>query len=93
MTPALERILRQGIADGEFSATDPEASARVIVALVQGSQEQASQLFVARQAGEIELDDVIRVFAAFTEALERILGLQPGRLSLTDPPTLRMWFG
>jgi hypothetical protein len=45
----------------------------------------------ARQAREIELEDVVRVFAAFAEALDRILGLEPGRLSLTDPPTLRMW--
>ena len=63
-----------------------------MVALIQGSQDAASQLFVARQAGRIELDDVMRVFAAFSEALERILGIEPGRLSLTDPPTLRTWF-
>lgn len=93
MTPALERILRQGIDAGEFTATDPEATARVIVALIHGSQETASRMFVARRAGRIELDDVLRAFAAFSEALERILGLQPGRLSLTDPPTIRMWFG
>jgi AcrR family transcriptional regulator len=93
MTPALERILRQGLAEGEFTATNPEATARVIVSLIQGSQEQASQLFVARQAGEVEYEDVVRMFAAFSEALDRILGLEPGRLSLTDPPTLRMWFG
>jgi len=47
---------------------------------------------VARQAREIDLEDVVRVFAAFAEALDRILGLEPGRLFLTDPPTLRMWF-
>lgn len=93
MTPILERILRQGIAEGAFTATDPEASARVIVALIQGSQEEAARLFVARQAGEIELAAVERSFAAFSEALDRILGLEPGRLSLTDPPTIRMWFG
>lgn len=93
MTPQLVRILRQGVDEGYFTATDPEATARVIVALIQGSQEQASHLFVARQAGEIEFAEVERVFAAFTEALVRILGLEPGRLSLTDPPTLRMWFG
>lgn len=93
MTPTLVRILRQGIDDGDFSATDPEATARVIVGLVQGVQDAATQLFVARQAKEIELEEVERVFAAFSEALDRILGLEPGRLSLTDPPTLRMWFG
>ena len=93
LTPVLERIVRQGVAEGAFTSTDPEATARVIVGLVQGSQEQAAQLFVARQAGEIEFEEVVRVYAGFSEALDRILGLRPGRLSLTDPPTLREWFG
>lgn len=93
MTPALVTILQQGLDDGDFTAADPDATARVIVALIQGTQDQASQLFVARQAREIEYAEVERVFAAFTDALERILGLRPGSLSLTDPPTMQMWFG
>jgi AcrR family transcriptional regulator len=92
LTPVLERVVRQGVAEGEFTASDPEATARVIVGLIQGSQEQAAQLFVARHAGEIEFEEVVRVYAGFSEALDRILGLRPGRLSLTDPPTLREWF-
>lgn len=93
LTPVLERIVRQGVAEGEFTSSDPEATARVIVGLIQGSQEQAAQLFVARQAGEIEFEEVVRTYAGFSEALDRILGIRPGRLSLTDPPTLREWFG
>jgi hypothetical protein len=93
MTPVLDRILQQGVADGDFTIADPEGTARVIVALIQGIQEEALHLFVARQAGEIETEEVLRVFAAFSAAVDRILGLAPGRLSLTDPPTIRMWFG
>ena len=93
MTPVLERILRQGAAEGDFDVADPDGTARVIVALILGIQEEAGHLFVARQAKEIELDEVLRVFAAFSAAVDRILGLEPGRLSLTDPPTIRMWFG
>lgn len=93
LSPVLVRILRQGIADGDFTATDPEGTAHVIVALVQGSQEQASRMFVARQRNEVTFEQVEALFAAFTEGLDRILGLRPGRLSLVDPPTLRTWFG
>ena len=93
MTPVLERILRQGALEGVFSVADPEGTARVIVALIVGIQEQAALLFVARQAEAIEVDEVLRVFAAFSDAVDRILGLPPGRLSLTDPPTVRLWFG
>jgi AcrR family transcriptional regulator len=93
LTPVLERILRQGADSGELRISEPEGTARVIVALILGSQEAAARLFVARQANAVSYEDVERHFAAFTEAFNRILGLEPGRLSLTDPPTMRLWFG
>jgi AcrR family transcriptional regulator len=92
MTPVLERILRQGIAEGEFTAKSAEGTADVIVAIIVGIQDEASRLFVLRQANKVSFEDVVRLFAAYTEALDRILGLEPGRLSLTDPPTLQLWF-
>jgi AcrR family transcriptional regulator len=93
LTPVLARILRQGLHEGQFTAVDPEATASVVVALILGAQEEAARLFVARQSDAVTFEDVERHFAAFSDALGRVLGLAPGRLSLTDPPTLRLWFG
>jgi AcrR family transcriptional regulator len=93
LTPVLERILRQGIDDGEFSSSNAAGTAHVIVALIVGIQDEAVRLFVARQRNEVEYEDVVRFFAAYSEAVDRLLGLEPGRLSLTDPPTLETWFG
>jgi len=92
LTPALERIVRQGVAEGEFAATDPEATSRVLVGLITSVQDQAARLFVARLRDEVALEEVERFFAAYEEAIGRILGAEPGRLSLTDPPTIRAWF-
>jgi AcrR family transcriptional regulator len=92
MSGVLTTIVREGVDRGEFTATDPEATANVVVALLLGGQDDAAQLFLARQADRIPYEAVERHFAAFSEALGRILGV-PGSLSLTDPPTLRMWFG
>lgn len=93
MTPVLEQVVRQGIAEGEFSASNAAGTADVIVALIVGIQDKAVRLFVARQLQEVSYDDVVRFFAAYSEAVDRILGLEPGQLSLTDPPTLQAWFG
>jgi AcrR family transcriptional regulator len=93
LTPALRRIIRQGIDDGEFDASDPDALAQVVVGIVISTQDLASRLFVARQRGEIAYEEVERLFTAFEASLGRVLGCQPGRLSLVDPPTLRLWFG
>lgn len=91
MSGVLATIVREGVDRGEFTATDPEATANVVVALLLGGQEDAAQLFLARQANTVPYEAVERHFAAFSEALGRILGV-PGSLSLTDPPTLRLWF-
>jgi hypothetical protein len=67
--------------------------ARVLMYLIQGYQELAGEHFLARQAGTISFEVVLRTYAAFTEAFERILGIPPGSVTLTDEPTLRYWFG
>jgi AcrR family transcriptional regulator len=92
MTHLLETILRQGVQDGDFSVTDPEASAHVIVGLVQAVQERAGELFVARQEGRVERDEVTRTFDAFREAFERIVGLPPNAVRFVDPQTIDLWF-
>jgi AcrR family transcriptional regulator len=92
LTPTLVRILQQGIDDGDFTATSAVGTADVIVALIVGIQDEAARLFVARQRREVEFEEVVAFFAAYSEAMDRILGLAPGRLSLTDPPTLQAWF-
>ena len=62
MRPLLIGLVRQGIADGDFTATDPDATALVLVAVIQGSQELALQQFVGCQSGKLTVDDVIRAF-------------------------------
>src|SRR5229473_1920547 len=54
---------------------------------------QATDLFIARQAGTVSFEMVQRAVAANTEAFERILGIPKGSVTLTDEPTLRLWFG
>ncbi|MBI3751143.1 MAG: TetR/AcrR family transcriptional regulator [Chloroflexi bacterium] len=93
MQPMLVRIIRHGIESGEFSVSDPEGTADVIVTLIIGGQEEATDLFVASQAGRATYDEVARHFEAYADALTRILGYRAGRLSLVDPPTLHLWFG
>jgi hypothetical protein len=55
--------------------------------------EEATHLFIARQANTIEFEVVQRMAAANTEAFERILGIPAGSLTLIDEPTLHLWFG
>ena len=91
--PILSALIRQGIDEGTITASSPDETARVLVFLMQGYQEVAGELFVARQAGSIRTEDVVRTYAAYTEAFERVLGVPQGSVTLVDEPTLRYWFG
>jgi AcrR family transcriptional regulator len=93
LEPILSTVIRQGIDEGIIQSDAPEEMARVIVYLMQGYGDLAAGYFTARQAGTLSLDDVLRTYAAFTQAFERILGIPPGSVTLTDEQTLRYWFG
>ena len=85
-------IVAQGIAEG-FTARSPRETARVVVSLILGANQTAVDLYVARQADAVTFDEVYRNFAAYTDALERILGTPTGSLRLADEETLRHWYG
>jgi len=93
MLPLLSTVVRQGVEEGMFDVPSPDETTRVLMSLMQGFQEIAMDLFIARQAGTIKFDEVRRSIASFTEAFERILGIPKRSVTLADEATLRFWFG
>ena len=93
LVPLLSRVVRQGVEEDAFHVTSADQTAMTLVALMQGAQEQATHLFIARQSNTIPYEVVERTFAGFTEAFERILGAPKGSLTLQDSATLHFWFG
>jgi len=92
MVPLLAAVVKQGMDERVFDVDSPDETARVLVSLMQGFGQQASDQFIARQAGTISFEEVQRSVTANTRAFERILGVPEGSLTLTDEPTLRFWF-
>lgn len=93
MMPILTLVIRQGVEEGLITASDPEETARVILFLMQGYQELASEHFLGRQAGTISYEQVLKSNRIATEAFERVLGIPPRSVTLADEATLRFWFG
>jgi len=67
--------------------------ARVLVFLLLGFQDLASEQFIARHAGLVSFEEVERSYRVIGLAFERLLGVPPGSVTLVDPATLRFWFG
>src|ERR1700736_5607008 len=53
MVPLLSAVVRQGLDEGTFLVDSPDETATVLVSLMEGFQQQASDLFIARQAGAV----------------------------------------
>lgn len=91
MTPLMAAIIRQGCQEGVFSATNPEQTAEAALYLMQGLNESLARLMLTPQR---QLDDwriLERAVAAYSEALERVLGAAPGSITLIDAQTLQAW--
>lgn len=93
LTPLLVDILRQGVEERVFSISSPEGTGPVLTSLLLGLQDAAIRLFIGRRDGSVSFETVTSTLAAYTEALERILGLAHLELPLADEAGLRFWFG
>ncbi len=92
LTPLLAAIVRQGRAEGTFSVSSAEGAAGVLVALVHGLNETATQLFLDRLDDLVPFEEVECRLRAYVEALERVLGLPAASLAIGDQAALRQWF-
>jgi AcrR family transcriptional regulator len=93
VAPMLARIIKQGTAEEVFDVESPEETAKLLMTLMTGFQDGATELFLARQAGTISYAEAERTLLSFTRAFERILGAQTGSIPIVDQRTLHEWFG
>ncbi len=93
VAPVLARIVEQGIHEEVFQVASPEHTATVLMVLLTGFQEVATELFIARQANKVTYDEVEVVLNGYIEPFERILGAPAGSVTLADPTVLREWYG
>ena len=65
----------------------------VLVSVILGLNEVATDLYFARQAGTVTFDEVVRTLEAYPAACERILGLPAGSFPVPDRSIISQWFG
>ena len=92
LAPLLAAILRQGDDEGVFAVGSPDDTAWVMVALLHGLNDLAVRTFVERDQSGASLAQVEAILAAYIEAMERILGVPSGTLTLVDDAALREWY-
>ena len=91
-TTMMARIVRQGTAEGVMNPTYPDQAAAILTAIFTGTADTVRQLVLDRQDGRVSFEEVSQLMHAYEEAIERVLGVPPGSLTLIDLASLRTWF-
>jgi AcrR family transcriptional regulator len=93
VTPQFAAIIRQGVAEGTFTLTQPEQMARVVLSLMLDTGDEAGELYAARHNGLISLDEVrqrISTYEALSSACSACpQDVAPGR-GIDHPGMVRM---
>src|SRR6266702_379954 len=92
VAPLFAEIIRQGNQEGVMTATSPDQVGEVIMSLAQDVGETIGALLLSFDAERDDMQRVERTVAVYTDAIERVLGVPPGALSLVDDQTLKEWF-
>ncbi|KAB8188497.1 hypothetical protein FH608_044535 [Nonomuraea phyllanthi] len=93
VAPLLAAVLRRARDDGETAVPYPEQTARVVVSLIQDLNDRLGDMVLSfDETGRPDLPAAQETVAAYTCALERILGLPAESIVLVDPAVLRSWF-
>ncbi len=92
ITPLLTEIIQQGVDEGVFNTAYPEFISQVNLYLLQGLSDAFVELLFAPKVDPAALQKSIALFAAYNDALVRILGAPKNSIQLMDQDTLADWF-
>jgi AcrR family transcriptional regulator len=92
VAPLLTVIIRQGIQEGVLATSYPDQMGAVVLSLVQDLGDTLGGLLLSFEPKRDELPRIESTVAAYTDALERVLGAPRASLQLVDTETLSEWF-
>lgn len=89
--PLLGGVIRQGVEEGFLTVSYPDSAAEVVIYLIRSLGDTFMEALLAAQPREGDFQRVKTAVAAYTDALERVLGAPSGSLHLMDQATLAEW--
>jgi AcrR family transcriptional regulator len=91
-TPLLMAIINQGIQEGTLTTAYPDRISEVVLSLLMGLGDSLSETLLTYEPEHGSMTYIEQTVAAYTDALERVLGIPSGSLQIVDTETLKEWF-
>jgi len=90
--PLVARIIQQGTDEGSMHTAYPNETAEIFFSMLQALEGSIGLLLISTESAQEILQRAERIATAFNSALERILGVPVGSLTIVDPKTFQAWF-
>jgi len=87
----LQPVIAQGMAEGAMRTDYPELAGAIAIGLLQGMGLEVGQLLMNWGDYPDALARIERLVAAYTQAIERVLGTANGAVQLIDPALYPAW--
>lgn len=92
VAPLVNVIIGQGIREGTWTTPYPSRIGAVVLSLLQDASDALAHVLLAPDPAVRNLANAESTLAAYTHAIERVLGAQTGTLEIVDRATLELWF-
>lgn len=89
--PLLTTIIRQGIQEGVMTVSYPDQIGEIVLSIMADLSEKLGMQLLSCEPDLATLQLMEDTTAAYTEALERVLGAARGSLYIVDSETLKLW--
>ncbi len=90
--PMLSKLISQGVAEGDLNTPFPDIAGMIVVSMLVRLGDTFSSILLEPAQHPDPLGTTERMVVAYNDAMERVLGAQPGSLHLIDAETTREWF-
>ena len=91
LAPFLAMIIRRGCERHEFTVSEPDQAARIVLAVTQDLSDTLARSIVFDKRPQTPAW-VMPAIASTREAIERILCASPGSISITEKDVIELWF-
>jgi hypothetical protein len=89
VVPLLQTVIEQGIAEGVFHNQRTAMLGHVVISLIVAQGETFAEQLLAADVNDENMEQVGQTVAAYTDAIERVLGVTPGSLKIVDVDALK----
>ncbi len=95
VAPSFTRVIRQGVQEGTLRTSFPEQATEMSLYLILGLGNKFGDVILGSEANSLSPEERFRMMhdavAAYTDALERVLGASAGSIQLMDDDSIRVW--